>query len=325
MDNQSASASNNHLPYHNTQYLAGLLVGIMAVSTASIFIRFAQVEIPSLVIAAGRLTLATLVIAPFAVKRWVKDRVVLDRKTWGLLTVAGLFLGLHFVTWITSLEYTSIASSVVLVTTAPLWVAFLSPIFLKEKISQWVLIGLVIALSGAVIVGVGSSCMFSGGKLVCQGMEEWWSGRNFVGNILALMGAILSGAYLMVGRSVRNRLSLPIYTAIVYGIASIVLIILVILTGTPVGGYSSASYLWVAALALVPQVIGHTAFNWALKYLSATYVSIALLGEPIGTVILAALFLREKPAILEILGGVLILSGIILATRKSMSKANPPV
>jgi drug/metabolite transporter (DMT)-like permease len=167
--------------------------------------------------------------------------------------------------------------------------------------------------------------MFSGGKLVCQGMEEWWSGRNFVGNILALMGAILSGAYLMVGRSVRNRLSLPIYTAIVYGIASIVLIILVILTGTPVGGYSSASYLWVAALALVPQVIGHTAFNWALKYLSATYVSIALLGEPIGTVILAALFLREKPAILEILGGVLILSGIILATRKSMSKANPPV
>jgi drug/metabolite transporter (DMT)-like permease len=271
------------------------------------------------------LTLATLVIAPFAVKRWVKDRVVLDRKTWGLLTVAGLFLGLHFVTWITSLEYTSIASSVVLVTTAPLWVAFLSPIFLKEKISQWVLIGLVIALSGAVIVGVGSSCMFSGGKLVCQGMEEWWSGRNFVGNILALMGAILSGAYLMVGRSVRNRLSLPIYTAIVYGIASIVLIILVILTGTPVGGYSSASYLWVAALALVPQVIGHTAFNWALKYLSATYVSIALLGEPIGTVILAALFLREMPAILEILGGVLILSGIILATRKSMSKANPPV
>ena len=300
-------------------------MGIMAVSTASIFIRFAQVEIPSLVIAAGRLTLATLVIAPFAVKRWVKDRVVLDRKTWGLLTVAGLFLGLHFVTWITSLEYTSIASSVVLVTTAPLWVAFLSPIFLKEKISQWVLIGLVIALSGAVIVGVGSSCMFSGGKLVCQGMEEWWSGRNFVGNILALMGAILSGAYLMVGRSVRNRLSLPIYTAIVYGIASIVLIILVILTGTPVGGYSSASYLWVAALALVPQVIGHTAFNCALKYLSATYVSIALLGEPIGTVILAALFLREMPAILEILGGVLILSGIILATRKSMSKANPPV
>lgn len=325
MNNLPAGESINHHNNHNTKYLAGLLIGILAVSTASIFIRFAQVEVPSLVIAAGRLTLAALVIAPFAVKRWIKDRVVLDWKTWGLLTLAGLFLGLHFVTWITSLEYTSIASSVVLVTTAPLWVALLSPIFLKEKINQWVLIGLVVALSGAIIVGVGGTCAFSEGKLACQGLGEWWSGRNFTGNLLALLGAILSGAYLMVGRSVRNRLSLPVYTAVVYGIASIVLIVLVLVTSTPVGEYSTPSYLWVAALALIPQVIGHTAFNWALKYLSAAYVSIALLGEPIGTVILAALFLREKPAILEIVGGVLILSGITLATRRSMNKTNPPV
>jgi len=324
MNNLPSSASINHQINHNTKYLAGLILGILAVSTASIFIRFAQVEVPSIVIAAGRLTLATLVIAPFSVKSWMKDRVKLEWKTWRLLILSGMFLGLHFVTWITSLEYTSIASSVVLVTTAPLWVALLSPIFLKEKISRWVLIGLVVALSGAIIVGVGGSCAFTDGRLICQGMGEWWSGRNFTGNVLALLGAILSGAYLMVGRSVRNRLSLPIYTTIVYGIASIVLIVLVFLTGTPVEGYSTASYAWVVALALVPQVIGHTAFNWALKYLSATYVSIALLGEPIGTVILAALFLREKPAILEILGGVLILSGITLATRRSMRKANPP-
>lgn len=324
MDNLPASSSIKLQINHNTKYLAGLLVGILAVSTASIFIRFAQVEVPSLVIAAGRLTLATLVIAPFAVKRWMKDHVVLAWKTWVLLTLSGLFLGLHFVTWITSLEYTSIASSVVLVTTAPLWVALLSPIFLKEKISQWVLIGLVIALSGAIIVGVGGSCVFYDGKIGCQGLGEWWSGRNFIGNVLALLGAILSGAYLMVGRSVRNKLSLPIYTAIVYGIASIVLIVLVIVTDTSVRGYSPASYLWVIALALIPQVIGHTAFNWALKYLSAAFVSIALLGEPIGTVILAALFLRENPAMLEILGGVLILSGITLATRRSMVKSNPP-
>jgi drug/metabolite transporter (DMT)-like permease len=325
MNNLPSSASINHQINHNTKYLAGLILGILAVSTASIFIRFAQVEVPSIVIAAGRLTLATLVIAPFSVKSWMKDRVKLDRKTWRLLILSGMFLGLHFVTWITSLEYTSIASSVVLVTTAPLWVALLSPIFLKEKISRWVLIGLVVALSGAIIVGVGGSCAFNDGRLICQGMGESWSGRNFTGNVLALLGAILSAAYLMVGRSVRNRLSLPIYTTIVYGIASIVLILLVILTGTPVEGYSTASYAWVVALALVPQVIGHTAFNWALKYLSAAYVSIALLGEPIGTVILAALFLREKPAILEILGGVLILSGITLATRRSMRKVNPPV
>lgn len=324
MDNLPVEASINRHTNHNIKYLGGLLVGILAVSTAAIFIRFAQVEIPSLVIAAGRLTIATLVITPFAIRSWRSNHIVLDGRTWALLTLAGIFLGLHFVTWITSLEYTSIASSVVLVTTAPLWVALLSPIFLKEKINNWVLIGMAVALSGAIIVGIGGSCTFADKQLACESTGEWLSGINFTGNLLALLGAILSGAYLMVGRSVRHRLSLPIYTAIVYGIASIVLILLVIITGTPVSGYSTASYGWVIALALIPQVIGHTAFNWALKYLSAAYVSIALLGEPIGTVILAAIFLKESPAMLEILGGVLILSGIALATQRSMMKINPP-
>jgi drug/metabolite transporter (DMT)-like permease len=110
MNNLPSSASINHQINHNTKYLAGLILGILAVSTASIFIRFAQVEVPSIVIAAGRLTLATLVIAPFSVKSWMKDRVKLEWKTWRLLILSGMFLGLHFVTWITSLEYTSIAS-----------------------------------------------------------------------------------------------------------------------------------------------------------------------------------------------------------------------
>lgn len=324
MKDQSTNGSIHRQVNHNIKYLGGLIVGILAVSTASIFIRFAQVEIPSLVIAAGRLTLASMVIAPFAVRSWQKHRVKLDGRTWGLITLAGIFLGMHFVTWITSLEYTSIASSVVLVTTAPLWVALLSPIFLKERISKWVVIGLIIALGGAIVVGIGGSCSIADGRITCQSGGNWFSGRNFAGNALALLGAVLSGAYLMVGRSVRHRLSLPLYTAIVYGIASIVLIALLFITKTPVKGYAPASYAWVIALALVPQVIGHTAFNWALKYLSAAYVSIALLGEPIGTVVLAAIFLRENPAALELLGGVLILAGITLATQRSMMKVNPP-
>jgi len=139
-------------------------------------------------------------------------------------------------------------------------------------------------------------------------------------NLLALLGAIFSGAYLMVGRSVRNRLSLAVYTTIVYGVASIVLIMLVIFSGAKVTGYSSNMYWWVIGMALIPQVIGHTTFNWALKYLSAAYVSIALLGEPIGAVILAALLLKEKPGILEIVGGILILLGIILATQRALYK-----
>lgn len=324
MDNLPNKESLQLTSNDNMKYLGGLLIGILAVSTASLFIRFAQVEIPSLVIAAGRLLIATLVITPFAFRSWKGQPPAMSGKTWGLLILAGVFLGLHFATWITSLEFTSVASSVVLVTTAPLWVVLLSPIFLKERITRWVIIGLVVALCGAVIVGIGGTCGFLEGQLTCQGLNHLWSRNNLTGNLLALMGALLSGSYLMVGRSVRNKLSLPIYTAIVYGIASIVLILLVLLNRSQVGGYSPSSYIWIVALALIPQVVGHSAFNWALKYLSAAYVSIALLGEPIGSVILAALFLKETPGILEIIGGVLILSGIFLATQRSMSKVNSP-
>ena len=306
-------------------YLIGLIIGVLAVSTGSIFIRFAQVEMPSLVIAAGRLSLATIFILPFAVHSWRMNKIVLSRKTLVLLILSGIFLGLHFITWVTSLEYTSVASSVVLVTTAPLWVALLSPIFLNEKITKWVLVGLGVALIGAILVGMGGSCSITGGQFICSGFERFLSGDHFTGNVLALLGAIFSGAYLMVGRSVRNRLSLPVYTTIVYGVASIVLILLVIISGEKITGYSTNMYWWVIGMALIPQVIGHTTFNWALKYLSAAYVSIALLGEPIGAVVLAALLLKEKPGVLEIIGGILILLGITLATQRSLYKKNPPV
>lgn len=313
----------NHTSSKRT-YLAVLFIGILAVSTASIFIRFAQAEVPSLVIAAGRMSLATLVMLPFAVVAWKKQKGRIGGKNWLLLILSGLFLGLHFVTWITSLEYTSVASSVVLVTTAPLWVALLSPLFLKEKLNRFVLIGLVVSLCGSIVVGVSSNCTLSTSGLTCLGLNDLWGGNNFTGNLLALSGAFLSAGYLMVGRKVRGSLDLPVYTFFVYGIASIVLLILVAVTGSKVSGYAPRSYLWIAALALIPQLTGHTAFNWALKYLSAAYVSIALLGEPVGTILLAALLLRELPTALEIIGGVLILAGIAIATLRVTYKKRTP-
>jgi drug/metabolite transporter (DMT)-like permease len=142
----------------------------------------------------------------------------------------------------------------------------------------------------------------------------------FIGNILALLGAFLSAGYLIVGRSTRNSLSLISYTFIVYSVAAIVLIILVIITGQKFTGFSSRTYLYIIALAVIPQLIGHSSFNWALKYLSAAVVSIALLGEPIGTVILSFIFLKESPTILEIVGGVLILCGIIISSRSRLNQ-----
>jgi drug/metabolite transporter (DMT)-like permease len=230
--------------------------------------------------------------------------------------LAGIFLGFHFATWITSLEFTTVASSVVLVTTAPLWVALLSPVFLNESINRWVFLGLVISLGGSVIVGLSGNCQITDGTITCSAFEGMFSGEHFWGNLLALSGAFLSAGYLMVGRKVRNSLDLSIYTFVVYSFAAIVLILIVFVTRSKISGYSPINYLWIFALAVIPQLIGHSAFNWALKYLSAAFVSIALLGEPVGTVILAYFFLAETPSVLEVVGGGMILAGIFLATRK---------
>jgi len=300
--------------------ILGLCFGILAVSTASIFIRFAQGQAPSLVIAAGRLSIATLLIAPFVLIRSWGELKSIPRRTFGLLILAGLFLGLHFATWITSLEFTSVASSVVLVATAPLWVALLSPVFLKEKINNIVFLGLLISLVGSVIVGLNSACDFSGEKMSCISFESLFGGRLFIGNLLALAGALFSGGYLIIGRKVRSNLSLPVYTFLVYGFAALVLIILVFLSGTSFKGYSPSTWIWIVLLAIVPQLLGHSTFNYFLKSLSAAFVSIALLGEPIGTVILAFLILKESPSMLEIGGGLLILFGIFVASRANYQK-----
>lgn len=303
---------------------AGLILGIVAVSTASLLIRLAQQEAPSFVIAAGRLTIAALLLAPFAVGKLRSELAEVPRRNIFLLILAGVFLGLHFATWITSLEFTSIASSVVIVTTAPLWVAILSPIFLKERLTRWIIIGLAISLVGSIVVGINSACTIGAGVVSCQPIISVTSGRMFIGNLLALTGAFFSAGYLMVGRRVRNSLSLISYTFVVYAIAALVLISLVIINGQIVLGYSVSTYLWILTLAVIPQIIGHSSFNWALKYLSAAVVSIALLGEPIGTVILAFIFLKEAPTILEIVGGILILMGIFISSRRNSQSFPKP-
>lgn len=302
-------------------YLA-LFGAILAVSTSSIFIRFAQRDASSLVIAAYRLTIATLLIAPLALTRQRSEIKAIARKDWILLGISGVMLAFHFASWITSLEYTSVTSSVVLVTTAPLWVALLSPLVLGEKPTIFVAIGLVVALAGGVVVGMSESCQWNGGQMTCSSLALFAQGRAFAGNVLALVGAWLSAGYLLIGRKLRPRLSLPVYTFLVYGVGAVVLLLMVGVNRLPLGGYSAKTYLLLLALAVVPQLLGHSTFNWALRYLSAAYVSVALLGEPVGSSLLAYLLLAETPGVLEIAGGVLILSGIYLASRPV--RAGPP-
>jgi drug/metabolite transporter (DMT)-like permease len=301
-----------------------ILIAILAVSTASIFIRFAQRDAPSLVIAALRLTFASLILAPVALTRHRLELRKLSRNDLLLGLLSGVFLAIHFATWISSLEYTSVASSVVLVSTGPLWVSLLSPVFLKEPLTKTVLIGMLLALLGGTIIGLGDSCTVSlSGVTVrnvvegftCPPLSKFVQGKAFFGNFLALAGAWAVAGYLMIGRKLRARMSLFPYIFIVYGIASVFLLATMFVAGQRPTGYLPLTYIWILLLALVPQLVGHSTYNWALRYLPAALVSITTLGEPVGSAILAYFILSEVPTPLTILGGVLILIGIYLASR----------
>jgi drug/metabolite transporter (DMT)-like permease len=291
-----------------------ILGGILAVSTASIFIRYAQVYAPSLVIAALRLTFASLIIAPLALTRHRHELTSLDRRDLVLGLLAGFFLALHFATWISSLEYTSIASSVVLVSTTPLWVAMLSPLVLKEPITRPVIWGMILALLGGIVIALSDVCHWTGG-LSCTSMDTFFKGQAMWGNLLALVGAWMAAGYLLIGRRLRAKFSLVPYIFIVYGMAAIILLIIMFSAGQTPFGYPTQAYFWILLLAIIPQLIGHTTFNWALKFLPASVVSITLLGEPIGSTILAFVILKETPSITELIGAALILTGIYIASR----------
>lgn len=295
--------------------MLALSFGILAVSTASIFIRYAQQEAPSLFIAALRLSLAALILAVPAVATRSQELRSLSKRDFVLALVSGTFLASHFATWISSLEFTSVVSSVVLVTTTPLFVAVLSPLLLREPLSRIAMIGLAIAFIGIMIVALNESCEVSSWRFSCTSLDSFLTGGALQGNLLALAGALSAAIYVIIGRKLRSKLSLLSYIFIVYGMAAVVLVAAMIYAGTPLLNYSPQTYLWVLLLALIPQLIGHTTFNWALGYLSAAFVSITLLGEPIGSTLLAYLILNEVPGILEISGGILILSGILIASR----------
>jgi drug/metabolite transporter (DMT)-like permease len=292
-----------------------ILLAILAVSTASVFIRYAQNDgAPSLVIAALRLTFATLLIAPLALTRH-RDEIQRFTRTEILLGgFSGIFLAVHFATWISSLEYTSVASSVVFVSTGPLWVALLSPLLLKEHLSRTAMFGLGVALIGGTIIGLSDACVWDGG-LTCPALADILQGRAIWGNFLALAGAWTVTGYLIIGRKLRPQMSLIAYIFLVYGMAAVALLVFMFAAGQSPFGYSPKIYGWIFLLAAVPQLLGHSTYNWLLKYLSATLVAVVTLAEPIGSAALAYIFLQETPTIGVIAGGGLILFGIYLASR----------
>jgi len=298
-------------------------IGILAISSSSILIRFSQSNAHSIVIAAYRMLVASIILLPYVLLKNSSEFRSIDRHDLVRFLIAGIFLALHFASWISSLEYTSIASSVVLVTTTPLWVAIFSPILLKEKNNPKIWIGISIAIIGSIIVSNSQSCRINSGFVInCEGLGDLLSGRNFLGNFLALAGAWMIAGYIIVGRRLRNKYSLTFYAFCVYTISAILLVIWATLSGFPFIGFSNTTYMWMILLGIFPQLIGHSTFNWALGYLPASFVSVAFMAEPIGTIILAFLLLNEAPQIGEICGGLLILFGIFLVSLTNYNTIN---
>jgi drug/metabolite transporter (DMT)-like permease len=285
--------------------IAGLGAGVVVLSFASVIIRVTPA--PSIVIAAGRMAVATLVLTPFFWARFPARRAELKGVAVWPLLLSGVLLAAHFALWIESLNRTSVASSVVLVAMNPIFAAALSPLFLRERVSWRIVLAVVLGMVGAAVI--------AGPQLRSSAVTA--------GNLLALGGAACAAGYLMAGRRVRPRLSLLSYIYVIYGIAAVLLLAVMLVTGQTFAGYKWQAYLFIGLLGLGPQLIGHTSFNWALRYVPAPTVAMAVLGEPVGTTILAWLILRQAPTAFEAIGGAVICAGIYLAAADVLRLPEP--
>ncbi len=275
-------------------------------STGAVFVRLADAS--PIVVAGYRTGLAFLMLAPFA---WVKagrELASLSLSDFTLAALSGFFLACHFAAWIASLDYTSIACSVVLVNTNPLWVAILAPFITGETVGRVKAAGIGVSILGAVLIGAGDFC---GG------------GTALFGDALAVAGGMAMALYLLLGARLRRKLSFLAYVTLCYGTAAAILWVAVLAAGLPFTGLTPHTYAAIFSLAFVSQLIGHSCYNWSLKWLSTSMVAVSLLGEPVGGTILGYLVFGETLTIWKAAGGALILVGIYIASVSEKFVASP--
>ncbi len=264
----------------------------MAVSFSSILIRWAHA--PALSIAFYRNAMAAAVLLPLALARHRDEFRSLSRRQWAVALLAGALLAVHFALWIPSLSYTTVAASTVLVTTQPVWVAVIGR-SLGESVSRRTMAGIGLCLAGAVAI---------------SGLDFTLSRRAAFGDVLALAGAVAAAGYFLAGRSVRTRLSLLTYVGIAYTTCAGLLALAMLAAGKPFAGFEPKVWVLFGLMALVPQILGHTVFNYLLADVQAGIIAIAVTGEPVGSTLLALAFFSEVPRWTALAGGVLILAGI---------------
>ena len=273
-----------------------LAVGVVAVGFAAIFIRLA--DAPSLSIAFYRNAIAAAILLPLAAARRHGELRRLTRAQVGIVLVSGVFLAIHFATWVSSLALTSVAASVVLVTSAPVFTAAAGRMFFGQRVGRSVAAGIAVALVGTAVI--------TGGDLAVAGSAA-------LGDVLALCGAIAGAGYFIAGGRLRRDMSALTYAAVVYATCALILLPCALASGSALTGFSGKTWLMLILLALVPQILGHTTFNYLLRDLDPTLIAIAIMGEPVVSTVLAILFFGQIPSGWTILGGVLVLAGIYVA------------
>jgi drug/metabolite transporter (DMT)-like permease len=291
------------------RHLALLVLGVLAVSVSAPVIRLA--DAPPLAVAFYRNLFAAAVLLPVVVLRHRREVLTLGRGDAAGLALAGALLAAHFAAWIPSVTLTTVAASTVLVTTQSVWAAAGGRLLFGERIRGPAVAGIAVALAGSVVI---------------SGADFAISARAFAGDLLALAGAVTAAGYLLVGSRLRRRLSLPTYAGIVYSVCALLLLPAILVTGTPLFGFEPKVWWMFGLLALGPQILGHTVFNYLLREVDATIVAVAIMGEPVGASLLAVLLFGEVPAAAALLGGALILAGIYVAvTAQARRPVGAPV
>lgn len=278
----------------------GPFIAVSAYAFAAIFIRWSA-EASPLVIAFYRMFVAAVAVAPFY---WMGKRVKPTGRQRKLMGLAGVFLAAHFATWISSILFTTVSSAVFLILTQPMMVAVAAHFIIKERLNRWHLLSFFFTIVGALFIFGGD-------------MEL--GGSHLFGDILALIGAALAGAYLFIARLARpdsdgHGAGVPLhrYLPPVYGLATVILFLICLINGESFGPFSSETWFALLGLGLIPTVIGHSMFNWSLRYLPALPVNIALVGEPVGASILAFFLFEEIPSGGLLIGSPLLILAVIL-------------
>jgi drug/metabolite transporter (DMT)-like permease len=270
--------------------LPAVAVGVLAVSASAIFIRLA--EAPAVAIAFWRCALWVAVLLPPALIR--KDSFPKGRALYAGIA-SGVALGAHFGFWISSLDYTSVAASVVLVSTQPVFVAVLAYLLFGEITTPLSFLGILVALAGTAVIA----------------FDKTIGSAAFFGNVLALIGAVTVAVYVLIGRSSRTGgVGVLPYSIVVYSAAAATLLPVALILDVRLWGYTGETWFWLAAITAGPQLLGHTVFNWALRYVEASVISGTILAEPVVAAFLAWLVLSERPGLLTVVGGAVVLAGL---------------